>query len=484
MPRLSLYRPEKGNDFKFLDRIIEEQFQVGGTDIFVHRYMGPPTEADGANKDNTPSTAGQTNGLFDELSIQDVILMENRDRKYDPNVYVMRGIYTMQDLDFNLSQFGIFLSNDNIFLHFHLRNTVETLGRKIMAGDVLELPHLKDEYALDAAAVALKRFYVVQDVTRASTGFSQTWYPHLLRVKCAPLVDTQEYADILNADAGAGDGTTIRDLMSTYNQNIAINDLIVAQAEEDAPLSGYDTQQFYVLPENPNRTLMTEDATNVDVDASNDSPDAVGGHAIDASMILKSPTKDIYVSYLNGDGRPPNGAPYTFGIEFPTLGVVEGQFHLRTDYYPNRLFRFNGRHWMKYEDNVRMTLTNAYDENTPNKDATTSTYSTKIRQTQRTGFINNNNVTGTDLKKTDIFRLINATTTIQTDITFTEGMNSTVFVNELPVNSRVTAGSGGNALITMIASAAAGSDIQYRLFGKGEPERQALSKILKPKADN
>ena len=40
MPRLSLYKPEKGPDFKFLDRVINEQFQVGGTDIFIHKYLG------------------------------------------------------------------------------------------------------------------------------------------------------------------------------------------------------------------------------------------------------------------------------------------------------------------------------------------------------------------------------------------------------------------------------------------------------------
>ena len=41
MPRLSLYRPEKGNDFKFIDRAINEQFQVGGTDVLLHKYLGP-----------------------------------------------------------------------------------------------------------------------------------------------------------------------------------------------------------------------------------------------------------------------------------------------------------------------------------------------------------------------------------------------------------------------------------------------------------
>ena len=76
MPRLSLYKPEKGNDFKFLDRVIEEQFQVGGVDIFVHKYIGP---ADVTDPNNTPGTAGQTSGILGELGIQDIILMENRD---------------------------------------------------------------------------------------------------------------------------------------------------------------------------------------------------------------------------------------------------------------------------------------------------------------------------------------------------------------------------------------------------------------------
>jgi hypothetical protein len=410
MPRLSLYKPEKGNDFKFLDRVIEEQFQVGGVDVFVHKYIGPDLDGDA---ENTPGTTSQTSGIFDELSIQDVILMENRDRKYDEDIYVMRGIYQMQDLDFNLSQFGIFLNNDNIFMHFHLRNCVGMLGRKIMAGDVIELPHLKDEYALDDASVALKRFYVVQDVTRAANGFSQTWYPHLLRVKCVPLVDTQEYADILDneiKDTQGNPAGTIRDLISTYNQNIAINEQIIAQAEADAPLSGYDTQQMYVMPLKADGTLDLQDASDVDADAS------IDGHTADASSIYKSPQKDMYVGYLTGDGRPPNGAPYSFGISFPTDTPVEGQFHLRTDYFPNRLFRWNGTAWLKYEDNVRMTLTNAYDEAVPNRSSTTSTYTTENRQTQRVGFINNNN-----------------TATIA---------------------------------------------------GKVVPERQALSKILKPRADN
>ena len=41
MPRLSLYKPYKGNDYKFMDRSIREQFDIGGTAIHVHKYLGP-----------------------------------------------------------------------------------------------------------------------------------------------------------------------------------------------------------------------------------------------------------------------------------------------------------------------------------------------------------------------------------------------------------------------------------------------------------
>lgn len=372
MPRLSLYRPEKGNDFKFLDRAINEQFQVGGTDVFLHKYLGPvaPTEGEA-----TPATPNNDNAI-PELGIQDLLFMENRDRHYDPDVYILRGIYTLQDIDFNLSQFGLFLQNDNIMVTFHLRGTFDAVGRKLMAGDVIELPHQKDEYALDDSVVALKRFYVINEVTRPASGYSQTWYPHLLRAKCQPLVDTQEFKEILDQDSGAEDGSTIRDLLSTYQQSIDINNQIVAQAEADVGKSGYDTDHLYVLPLRNAENVDVSDTSNTEVDASSENI------SMDAAIVLNSPKENYYVGYLTGDGMPPNGAPYGFGITFPS-SPIEGQFYLRSDYMPNRLFRYDGRHWVKFEDNVRMTInqTGATQTNDPDK----------IRQTQKASFINNTN---------------------------------------------------------------------------------------------
>lgn len=372
MAKLSLYRPEKGNDFKFLDRTINEQFQVGGVDCCIHKYLGPVNPEAGTATAVVPNNTNE----IPELGIQDLLLMENRDRHYDPDVYVIRGIYQLQDLDFNLSQFGLFLQNDNIMVTFHLRSSFDALGRKIMAGDVIELPHQKDEYALDNATVALKRFYVVSEVTRPASGYSQTWYPHLVRAKCSPLVDTQEFKEILDQDSGAGDNSTLRDLISTYQQSIDINNQIIAQAEADTGKSGYDTQHFYVVPKLNAETVDVADVSNTDADAS------VDNAALDASIVLNSPSANYYVGYLTGDGLPPNGAPYGFGLTFPSSAVY-GQFYLRTDYLPNRLFRYDGRHWIKFEDNVRMTInqTGATQTNDP----------TKVRQTQKASFINNTN---------------------------------------------------------------------------------------------
>jgi hypothetical protein len=447
MPRLSLYRPEKGNDFKFIDRNAWEMFQVGGTDVLVHRYIGTGAAIQG----DTPSTP---NYATDNVAnIQDLLFLENRDRKYDPDIYVMRGVYNISDIDFNLSQFGLFLQNDTIFITFHITDTVEKLGRKIIAGDVIELPHLKDEYALNDLTFALKRFFVIEEVTRAAEGFSATWYPHLYRAKCKPLVDSQEFKQILDgiADSESYQGTynpnityypgdvvlaadgkkyqviqevtdiappnityfaladTLRDVISTYEKEMQITSAVLNQAEADAPRSGYDTSKYYTLQRTDDGTaeLASVDATQVTVDAATQATDENGVPQFDtdgnpifvgltASTMLMSADGDGYEGYLTKDGVPPNGAPFTAvnlvaGISFP-LNPTVGQFALRTDYLPNRLFRFDGSRWRKFEDNVRMTMSNLGAS-----DVAAGTFAGKeVRQTQKATFINNPTVSTID----------------------------------------------------------------------------------------
>ena len=360
MPRLSLYRPEKSKDYDFIDARIYEMFTVGGTDVLIHKYLGPKL------LDENNSTIEQP--IYDavkETNIQDLLFLENRDRKYDSDIYTIRGHYNVQDNDFDLRQFGLFLSNDTIFLTIHINSSVKTLGRKIMSGDVIELPHMKDEYAANDYSVALKRFYVVEDINRASEGFSQTWYPHLYRLKLKQIMDSQEYKDILDLPAEEGSGNTLRDVLSTYEKEMQINNAVIAQAEENAAQSGYETRHFYTVSvlNNGEVSIISADYDTLTADGT-----------IPADTVFETPNRSGYLGYLVGDGFPPNGALFGTGSGFPSAPAY-GDYFLRVDFLPNRLFRYDGASWRKVEDAVRTTLTP-----TANKD------------TLKGSFINNTNV--------------------------------------------------------------------------------------------
>lgn len=346
-------------------------FQVGGTDVYLHKYMGPKTDAE-TGRNPADATADQP--VIDTQSvtnIQDLLFLENRDRKYDPEIYRIRGIYNVQNIDFNLSQFGLFIDNDTLYMTVHINDFIKYIGRKPISGDVVELPHLRDDFTLGDFDVALPRYYVIEDVGRASEGFSVTWYPHLYRLKLKKITDNQQFADIFNQPAkdANGDpdpsGKTLRDLLSTYNKELEINDQVIAQAEADAPLSGSQTAQFYTLAVDSTTgkpILKTADDAGIDASA-----------ALSASAVNATPVRSGYTGYLLGDGIPPNGEQFGHGIQFPEM-PYEGDYFLRTDFMPNRLFRFNGAKWTKVEDAVRMTMTN-----------------NDTRQTQKTSFINNTN---------------------------------------------------------------------------------------------
>jgi len=373
MPRLSLYRPERGNDFKFIDRQISEMFAIGGTDFYLHKYIGVKSSAETSTADTPFYTKDGVTPNYDPAQIQDLLLLENRDRKYDSSIYKIRGHYNVQNLDFNLSQFGLFIDNDTVFATVHINDWIQTIGRKPISGDVVELPHLKDEFALNDYNIALPRYFVIEDVSRASEGYSITWWPHLYRLKLKKITDSQQFADILDqpiADAN-GDPTnqTLREVLSTKGKELEINDAIITQAEADTPLSGYETRQFYTLAIDP--TNGSPILTTVD---DNTSPPDASTMGLDTSRISGRAVRSGYSGYLLGDGFPPNGYEFGHGIMFPANPYLNDYF-LRTDFAPNRLFRYNGKQWVKVEDALRHTLTN-----------------TNNRTTQKTSFINNTNV--------------------------------------------------------------------------------------------
>ena len=517
MPRLSLYKPERGQDYKFIDRQVSEMFQIGGTDLYLHKYIG--TDDGTVVKDFT--------------QIQDMLFLENRDRKYDSEIYRIRGHYNVQNIDFNLSQFGLFLDNDVLFMTVHINDFIKYVGRKPISGDVFELPHLTDQFALNQGDISLPRYYVIEDVGRASEGFSATWYPHLYRLRCKKMTAGQQFNDILNQPIGedkdkfVGDyvpgttyytgqivrkdgvlyqvipgyempngttleapdptawasynGNTLDNILSTRARELQINDAVLEQAYADAPLSGYETRQFYTLAVDPTTgEPVLKTADEADLDASQT--------GYNASSTVNRPVRTGYTGYLVADGYPSNGYDFGHGIQFPEAPAVD-DFFLRTDFMPSRLFRFDGSRWIKTEDKVRMELTN-----------------TNTRQTLKTSFINNTQYIYNDAVATDRIKLPPTVTppntvpenynyVFDTAINYTTSLYIFFKLDTVEISYTVAdhpgiiSNNGGKLRITLPVIGGVQQILPYdgvwtvQLCNNREEQRQSLSKVLKPKAD-
>jgi hypothetical protein len=212
---------------------------------------------------------------------------------------------------------------------FHYNTMIDTFGRKLMNGDVIEIPNLTDYHPLNKEIPrALPRYYVIQDADYASEGFSVTWLPHLWRVKCTPMKDQQEFNQITNKpfvqeniwDPGnfyptgtivnygdtyyqaksnvpadtditntnfwqSYDPATISDIQGTRTRDYEINDAILIQADAEVPLSGYDVSKFYVVPTQNDQPANPEGLTT-------DSGTTV------VQMSLRPPTDTLWVTSL------------------------------------------------------------------------------------------------------------------------------------------------------------------------------------------
>ena len=213
------------------------------------------------------------------------------------------------------------------------------------------------------------------------------------------------------------------ELMTTRLKDQAIDDAILTQADVEVPASGYDVKSYYIVPTvqgvpvTPaiwnlwDRDTAYKAGTVVNIDrqywtARVDVPPGVqisnqeywtpyqataGGQPASPDTLYTNsattvdgtqggmnvtPQGDGYtVGYLTGDGVPPNGLPCGVGTTFPS-GAVPGDYFLRLDYFPNRLFRYNGSRWLRIEDKVRTNLNNGSVNDTLRSSFVNNTYTT------------------------------------------------------------------------------------------------------------
>ena len=213
----------------------------------------------------------------------------------------------------------------------------------------------------------MPRYYVIQEANFAAEGFSVTWLPHLWRVQATPLVNAQEYKQIMdqpfmpdniwdpgnfypngfvvkdgdtyyqaNGPVPAGtpiDGinpntglpywtlitnpTTLGDKDSTRPKDLAINDAILTQAYAEVPLSGYDTLKFYILPTRGDQPasygVASSSSTLVGTTDGAPTDGSVTPKGFGYTMGYLTGSKDPNTGYL----IPPNGLPVTPGVNFP-----------------------------------------------------------------------------------------------------------------------------------------------------------------------
>jgi hypothetical protein len=305
MPRISLWNPNKGNDYQMADRVSAEIINAGGTSVIVHKYIGVADLPEGENPD---------------LYIQDLLFLENRDRKYEKDLYELRGTYDIPDIDSrDLQQIGFVLPSGN-YMTFHENAMVDSLGRRLNSGDVIELPHLRDDL-ISGIAGGVNRFFVVMEGSRPAEGYDARWWSHLWRVRLDNMRDSQEFRDIL----GTGDDNAdLRNLLSSYNAEIQINDGIVEEAAQNVPFDTpyQDNNHFYWDHEVKGKP----------------------GGGLDRQ---------------GQDGIPVNGLPLLGeGDSFP-LTAQDGEYFLRTDFSPRRLFEKSGNRWLHVGTDYRKSWTTA-----------------------------------------------------------------------------------------------------------------------------
>jgi hypothetical protein len=288
------------------------------------------------------------------------------------------------------------------------------------------------------------------------------------------LVDSQEYKDILN-NITAGDNTTdtLSEVLSTYNKYIEVNDAIVARAETDVPASGYDTSGIYTLS-------TTEDGRPGAEGVDTTSGGNIASGNVNSSSATVTSTRKVE-GYLTGDALPPNGASVAAGVTFP-YGPTVGDYYLRLDYKPNRLFRYDGRRWVKMEDGVRTNLTPGATDNL----------------TQRSQFINDENKFMSNIVIWDAIRVASPYTPAANAATLSFTLSTKTVVTKTPYVSthgiktylngqKITntkANTLGNISFTVSSTLALNDVLEYTVYRHVINERQGLSQILRPEADN
>jgi len=342
MTRFSLWKTNKGKNYHFLDHHSRQLIDIAGTMIYLHKYKGPKIvqKHDEINpqKDETLGHIFNNNEETNELDIQDLFYLETRNRKYDRNVYEIKGVYSPTDGGFDIRQFGLFFTNDTLTVTFHYNDMIKRIGRRIIPGDVLEFPHLRME-DLFHENPGINKYFVVDDVTRPPEGWDINWWNHLWVVRVSAIHNQQEYFEIFQKEFldiyEDGTGKTLEEVQSLYDKDIEITDMIHNTAVNYVPLRKFYQKHLYIEP------IILPD-----------------GSIIPWNYKLSKQYPPVLAW---GDGIPNDESVEVIKDIYFDPSLPDGSFVLRIDYFPPALFMKDGNVWIHIENNWRTKWYPAYD---------------------------------------------------------------------------------------------------------------------------
>lgn len=260
-------------------------------------------------------------------NVQDWFLLENRDRAYSRQSVMVKCQYDLLDVQTELAKFGINMPQTYIFT-CSFAVLVNTLGRPIVIGDVIELP---GEVQYDPQLRPVRKWLEVTDTAWATEGYGHNWKPLLYKFYAQPIMPSVEHRDLLGTPGLVAGTQTDEDFL----RNVMQND----QAHKSSEFIKQTAQD-----------LVPQDGS--------DPANIQSG----APLIKKKGQYDGRDLYSE-DAIPPNGADFTVGDVIPNAtSVPPGSYHRQT--YTNlpaairpgdRLLRSDGSRWRVVEVNTRAT---------------------------------------------------------------------------------------------------------------------------------
>lgn len=296
-----LYQKGRTQNYNYIDRVVKNYMEMGGGLFNIY----PLKSIIDANGIEHP---------IEENVIGDAVLGENPKRKYSRETFDLWGVTLMNTPKFSFNFDGLsLLDGDEKEITFHYNSMVTQLGRKLIVGDVIEWTWLRDLDILGSETGANK-FYYVSSSERDEKGWDANYKYHLWKIKCKPITNSPEYSDLFN-DGKENDfyedvnsenpGGGLDPNNNASNSELEVMDRILEEAEQDVSFRLHDEHHVY-LDEN-NQPYIENQFISEGID---------------------------------GIPNQLNCEDIKFGDYFPPSNEVQnGEYFLRTDYNPPRLFK-------------------------------------------------------------------------------------------------------------------------------------------------